>query len=103
MNININEKLLGTLERLAEVRSMTPEVYVEEYLDNHLTSQYKAELVDKVESESVENIAEISEVIDVKKAEIKAEYDLANPVIVREVVNQPVSVEVSTTTEEVIN
>jgi hypothetical protein len=102
MNINIKEQLVRTLNRLAEERSMTPEVYVEEYLDNHLTSQYRAEVVAKVSSETVENVAEIDQVIETKKAEIKAEYDLANPVIeLRDITVEPIE-EIATTTDKII-
>ena len=101
MNINIKEQLVGTLNRLAEERSMTPEVYVEEYLDNHLTSQYRAEVVAKVSSETVENVAEIDQVIDTKKAEIKAEYEIANIVELAEELKTTTG-EVATTTEEII-
>lgn len=81
MIININEKLIETLNTLALERSMTSEVYVEEYLENHLMSQYKKVVVNKVENENIENLASIEDVIDTKKAEIKAKYDLANPVV----------------------
>jgi demethoxyubiquinone hydroxylase (CLK1/Coq7/Cat5 family) len=88
MNIEIKESLIPTLTRLADERSMTTTQYVEEYLESHLTSQYRTFVANKVANESIENVASIEEVIDTKKEEIKQvqinekiAYDLANPVI----------------------
>jgi len=96
MNIEIKENLIQTLTRLADERSMTTTQYIEEYVDNHLTSQYKQFVSNKVANESIENVASIEEVIDTKKEEIEQvqiAYDLANPVIEKEQ---------ATSTEEVI-
>jgi len=81
MNIEIKENLIPTLTRLAYERNMTTTQYIEEYVDNHLTSQYKIFVSNKVANESIENVASIEEVIDTKKEQIKIAYDLANPVI----------------------
>lgn len=97
MNIEIKENLIPTLTRLADERSMTTTQYVEEYIDNHLSSQYRTFVANKVASESVENVATIEEVIDTKKEEIQADILADNLVKLEET-----PMDVSTSTEEVI-
>lgn len=98
ITININEKLAETLTRLAGERSMTPETYIEEYVDNHLTSQFKQFVAAKVANESVDNVATLEEAIDISREEIK----LASPVIEEVVIDTTTENMASTTPNNII-
>ncbi len=56
MTININDKLLGTLQRMAEERTITPEKYIENYIESHLLSQYKLELISTFTNQKLDAI-----------------------------------------------
>ena len=80
MEITIKTELGSTLTKLAEGRSITEQEYVENYVNAHLLSQYKQNIVDKVLNEPIANLPQIESVIVIKKQELKDAFDLANPI-----------------------
>ena len=71
MEININENLISTLERLASERNMTTSEYVEGIMEAHLLSQYKLNLTNTINNQKLEDIASIDSLINTKVEEIR--------------------------------
>lgn len=77
MNITINDKLIPTLERLAANRLKTPEQYINDYVENHLTSQYKQELYQEIDKQKIDDIPAIEIGIRTKVVEFKTRDGIA--------------------------
>lgn len=84
LNININENLIPTLERLATGRNITPQEHLEDYINSYLLSQYKQHIIAKISDETINILVQLDDAIVAKKVEIKDAYELANPVVVVE-------------------
>ena len=83
MNTNIKSELVSTLERLATAQYQTPEEYASGFINAHLASQKRDDLIKTIDSD----IPTFESVIVAKKEEIKQvkiAYDLAHPVIEKE-------------------
>jgi hypothetical protein len=102
MNTNIKSELVSTLERLATAQYQTPEEYASGFINAHLASQKRDDLIKTLDSSPV-----FEEVIVAKKEEIKQiqinekiAYDLANPVI--EKLEIPIIIDEATSPDKVI-
>jgi len=80
MIITIKDELSGTIEKLALERGITAQEYAENYVNSHLLSQYKQNIIEKITNESIDNLPQIETVIVSKKQELKEAFDLANPI-----------------------
>ena len=76
ITITVDDALLSTIDKLASLRSVTPEVYLTEYITAHLVSQYKANIVSLVTSKKLPDlvtmetaIAAIDESVKVRDTE----------------------------------
>lgn len=56
MEIKINLNLISTLERLASERNVTTSDYIEKYVDSHLLSQYKQDLINKINNQKIGDV-----------------------------------------------
>ena len=78
MKITIDEKLQGTLERLAEGQAMTPQQYATNVLKNHLVAQYKEDLIVKIKNTKLDDLPAFETVIN-EKVEVIKDRDFVAP------------------------
>jgi hypothetical protein len=71
MNIIIDTNLQGTLDRLALERGISAELYVQNYIASHLTSQQREYVLAKVRDNAPDALIQLEAVIDAKRTEIK--------------------------------
>jgi hypothetical protein len=81
MNIIINDKLLPTLQRLAEVNSITSEEFAASVLDAYLLSQYKQDLTDKINNTTIDELSDYETAIVSTNEAITAKKIAAMPII----------------------
>lgn len=84
MNIEINQNLISTLERLANERSVSTTDYVSGIIEKHLLSQYKTNLIETISNQKVEDIPTFESAIMTVDADIKVR-DYIEPTIEKEV------------------
>lgn len=74
MEIKINPKLESTLLRLAEQVSLLPnnkEAYLENIIESHLLANFKSELVNIIQSQSIDDLTTFETPIKTLSDEIK--------------------------------
>lgn len=78
--IEINDDLVSTLDRLAADQNITSEECAKRNLEAYLTSQFRADIVRKVENKQPKDLATIDAAVkkiedDIKVAEVDAAVD----------------------------
>ena len=74
MEITINENLQPTLDRLASERSTTVEDYIQNYIESHLVSQYRQNLISQISSQALDDLVTIDAALAPVTAAIKEKY-----------------------------
>lgn len=88
MEIKIQDTLADTLTRLAAERNQTTTQYIEEFIDSHLLSQLRANLVRTIETQKREDVITMETAVKDIKEQVKVRDEVKEEVIVEEPVKE---------------